>query len=60
MLSHNLWTTVFSSDPSIVGRSITLNTASVTVVGVANEAAYQQNLQKHDFFAPITTQSLRG
>ena len=34
LISHALWTQRFASDPSIVGRPITLNDASVTVVGV--------------------------
>ncbi len=34
MLSHNLWTRRFASDPSIVGRQLTLNDRSFTVVGV--------------------------
>jgi putative ABC transport system permease protein len=35
MLSHGLWTRRFGSDPSIVGRTITLNTLPYTVVGIA-------------------------
>jgi putative ABC transport system permease protein len=34
VLSHRLWQRRFSSDPGIVGRSISLNGDSVTVVGV--------------------------
>jgi predicted permease len=34
MLSHGLWTNRFSSDPSIVGKQITMNDLSYTVVGV--------------------------
>ena len=34
MLSYNLWKRRFASDPSIVGRKLTLNEAPVTVVGV--------------------------
>src|SRR5688572_12601759 len=35
VLSHGLWTRRFGSDPSIVGRTITLNTLPYTVVGIA-------------------------
>jgi predicted permease len=35
VLSHELWQSHFGSDPGIVGRSITLNSISFTVVGVA-------------------------
>jgi putative ABC transport system permease protein len=34
LLSHGLWERRFSSDPAIVGRPITLDDESVTVVGV--------------------------
>jgi putative ABC transport system permease protein len=34
LLSHDLWRRRFSADPSIVGRSINLDGAPVTVVGV--------------------------
>ena len=34
MISHQLWQRRFSSDPNIVGSTITLNGASTTVIGV--------------------------
>ena len=34
MLSHGLWVRRFASDPGIVGRTLTLDNAPVTVVGV--------------------------
>jgi predicted permease len=34
LLSHGFWVRRFAADPSIVGRSITLNDAPVSVVGV--------------------------
>jgi predicted permease len=34
LLSHHLWERRFASDPGVVGRTITLNDAPVTVVGV--------------------------
>ena len=34
MLSHSVWQNEFASDPEIVGRSITVNNAPLTVVGV--------------------------
>jgi len=34
LLSHGLWERRFGSDPGIVGRALTLNDESVTVVGV--------------------------
>src|SRR5262249_27567075 len=34
VLSHALWRTAFGADPTIVGRSITLNGEAFTVIGV--------------------------
>ncbi|MCA1558124.1 MAG: ABC transporter permease, partial [Acidobacteria bacterium] len=34
MLSHNLWARRFSSDPNVIGQSITLNGSSYRVVGI--------------------------
>jgi putative ABC transport system permease protein len=34
ILSHELWARRFNADPSVVGRTITLNDGSATVVGV--------------------------
>ncbi len=34
VLSHELWRTAFSSDPEIVGRGITIDDKSYTVIGV--------------------------
>ncbi len=35
VISHRLWTRRFGSDPSIVGRTVTLNSQPMTVVGIA-------------------------
>ncbi len=35
VLAHHFWQSEFNSDPSIVGRSITLNRSNFTVIGVA-------------------------
>ncbi len=34
ILSHGLWTRVFSSDPAIVGRAVRINQETFTVIGV--------------------------
>lgn len=34
VLSHNVWTEAFSADPAIVGKTIRLNDAAWTVIGV--------------------------
>ncbi len=38
VLSHELWRTAFSSDPAIVGRGITIDDKSYTVIGVMPSA----------------------
>jgi predicted permease len=58
VLGHRLWTTAFAGDPAVVGRTVTLNRAQVTVVGVAAEDVYQPELERLDYFAPITIQPL--
>jgi hypothetical protein len=34
VLSHDLWQTAFGGDPNIIGRGITLDHQSFTVIGV--------------------------
>ncbi|HEX5707632.1 MAG TPA: ABC transporter permease, partial [Pyrinomonadaceae bacterium] len=40
VLSHALWRRLFNSDPSIVGKSVTLDGRSMTVVGVMPQGFY--------------------
>jgi riboflavin synthase alpha subunit len=35
VISHALWTRAFASDPAAIGRSITVDGAALTVIGVA-------------------------
>ena len=37
VLSHALWKSRFASDPAVIGRTVKLGTASVTIVGVMPE-----------------------
>ncbi|HIF07980.1 MAG TPA: hypothetical protein EYQ64_13905, partial [Gemmatimonadetes bacterium] len=37
ILSHDIWVRLFGSDPDIIGRQISLNAGSATVVGVLPE-----------------------
>jgi len=41
ILSHQLWQTRLAGDPAIIGKSVTLDNASYTVVGVMPEGFYQ-------------------
>jgi len=56
VLSHEEWSRQFAADPAIVGTTITLNGRPVTVAGVASADAYQPELEKLDFYAPISAQ----
>jgi predicted permease len=37
VMSHTMWSETFGSDPEIVGRTLTVNGRSITIVGVAPE-----------------------
>jgi len=52
MISEGLWKRRFGGEPSIVGRSITLNGAATTVVGVA--PASLATLSNGDIWIPLT------
>jgi putative ABC transport system permease protein len=34
LISHRLWTTVFSADPAVLGQSLQVNNVDVTIIGV--------------------------
>ncbi len=57
VLSHAGWRRLFNADPSIVGRTITLNARPFTVVGVAPEGFRGTMMGLTlDVFVPITMQ----
>ncbi|HJR61355.1 MAG TPA: ABC transporter permease, partial [Vicinamibacterales bacterium] len=57
VLSHGAWQRLFSGDPQIVGRSITLNARPFTVIGVAPEGFRGTMIGLSlDVFVPITMQ----
>jgi len=59
VLSHELWTTAFASDPAIVGRTVELNRQLLGVVGVAAEDTHSGfGVYKTAYFAPFSTQPL--
>jgi predicted permease len=47
VLSHRLWVRQFSSDPTVLGRTVTINRQPFTVVGVA-EAGFQGHVVAMD------------
>jgi putative ABC transport system permease protein len=59
VLTHELWTTAFESDPGIIGRVIELNRQLFTVVGVAQEGTHANfGIYRTQYFAPIATEPL--
>jgi predicted permease len=59
VLAHELWSTAFESDLSIIGRVIELNRQLFTVVGVAQEGTYGGlAFYRTQYFAPISAQPL--
>ena len=57
VISHDLWRRVFAGDPAVVGRAVTLNGRSFTIVGVAPEGFRGSAAAVVlDVFVPITMQ----
>jgi len=52
VLSHGLWRTHFAADPDIIGRSLTINDMSRTVVGVA-PPGFRFESQENALWIPI-------
>lgn len=58
VLGHDLWTTAFGADPSIVGREVQLNRRSFVVAGVAPEGMRGIDIAPVQFFAPLAAQPI--
>ena len=58
VLGRELWTTRFAADPTILGRTVTLNRQSFAVVGVAAEGTYGGGPFRTAYFAPISAEPL--
>jgi predicted permease len=63
LLSHAFWQRQFASDPTMVGKAITLNNTPVTVVGVLPETfdfgAVFEPGAKIDLFTPVSLDDIR-
>jgi macrolide transport system ATP-binding/permease protein len=57
VLSHRFWQRRFGSDPSLVGKTITLNRQPFTVVGVAAPDFNGVGLRAPDVWAPLIMQA---
>ncbi|MGW8368745.1 MAG: ADOP family duplicated permease [Gammaproteobacteria bacterium] len=58
LLDYDLWVTAFGADPGVLNRTITLNRARLTVIGVAPPDVFEPDLQALDYFAPISAAPL--
>ncbi|HLN02520.1 MAG TPA: ABC transporter permease [Bryobacteraceae bacterium] len=58
VLSDSAWRSVFASDPSMIGKVITLNRVRLTVIGVAPPGFHGGQISAADFWAPLTLDPL--
>jgi predicted permease len=58
VLTHDLWVTRFGADPAILGRTVTLNGAEFTVIGVAPEGFAGVDIERVALFVPVAAQNL--
>jgi putative ABC transport system permease protein len=56
VLSQSFWTRRFGADPSLVGKTLTLNRQPFTVIGVASPDFHGAELEPPDVWAPLTMQ----
>lgn len=60
VISYGLWQRVFGSDPSVVGRTVTLAHQPYTVIGVAPPQFSGVDLTVADAWIPLATLSVPG
>jgi predicted permease len=60
VLSHHFWQQSLSSDPAILGKTISINGTSFDVIGIMPEAFHgiKQELEPPDLWAPMTMQTV--
>ncbi len=58
VISHRYWQQALAADPSVIGRTLTINGAPFTIVGVMPEKFYGVDLneQAPDMWLPLTMQ----
>ena len=56
VLSHSFWRRRFGADPSLVGKTLTLNRQPFTVIGVTSPDFHGAELEPPDVWAPLTMQ----
>jgi predicted permease len=58
VITHGLWTERFGGDPTVLGRTLTLNGSVFTVIGVAPEGFAGVDIERVSLFVPVTAQPL--
>jgi predicted permease len=53
ILSHSLWRDRFLSDPAVLGKSIAIDGAAYTVVGIASDALRFEYIDEPEIFVPL-------
>jgi predicted permease len=56
VLSHDLWSSQFGSDPAVVGRTVSINRHPFTVVGIAPAGFAGADVVPQSIFVPLTAQ----
>ncbi|MCI0349213.1 MAG: ABC transporter permease, partial [Acidobacteriales bacterium] len=57
VLSYRFWQRRFNSDPSLVGKTVTLNRQPFIVTGIASSAFQGTELEAPDVWVPLTMQA---
>lgn len=60
VLSHGYWTRRFNRDPSVIGRSVVLNSTAYTIAGIAAEGFRGTSLVATDAWVPFDTTARAG
>ncbi len=58
LISDNYWKRRFASDPEILGRSIRLNGAAVTIIGITPHDFVGTDISTPDFWLPLSIEPL--
>jgi len=57
VLQHEFWQSRFGGDPTVVGRTVTLNRIPFTVIGVTDAGTHAPVAQRPDVWIPYTMQA---
>ena len=53
VLSHRFWSRRFNGDPTLIGRTVTLNRHAFTVVGIAPDGFHGTGVRAIDLWVPV-------